>query len=93
MTDPTRKLDTLRRPRILIRAARSGMGDFRRDRDLARLIGAGRTLSPRDTIPVLLDAEERQERIRVAGDAGYSFARHIDLLIALMSEARMLTLP
>ncbi len=97
MTDPApapaNPLENLRRPRLLIRAARTGMAQFRRDRDLGRLIGVPCEMSPQKTVPALLDAEARQERIRLAGDAGYSFARHIDLLIALMCEARMLGAP
>ncbi len=37
MTDFRAILATLRRPRLLIRAARLGMEDYRRDRDLGRL--------------------------------------------------------
>jgi hypothetical protein len=38
----------------------------------------------------LLTEEEALEATRKAGDAGYSVARHIDVLIALMAEVRLL---
>jgi nucleoside-diphosphate-sugar epimerase len=38
MTDLRAHLADLRRPRMLIRAARCGLGDYRRERDLRRLI-------------------------------------------------------
>jgi hypothetical protein len=41
-------------------------------------------------IPQLLNEEYEMEQIRLRGDIGYSVARHIDLLIALMAEAQHL---
>ncbi len=38
MTDFHTVLANLRRPRLLIRAARFGLQDYRRDRDLRRLL-------------------------------------------------------
>ena len=38
MTDLATMLNALRRPKILIRAARAGVVDYRRDRDLKRLL-------------------------------------------------------
>ena len=38
MTDFATMLSALRRPKILIRAARCGVVDYRRDRDLKRLL-------------------------------------------------------
>jgi len=38
MTDFRIILANLRRPRLLIRAARFGLEDYRRDRDLSRLL-------------------------------------------------------
>lgn len=88
MTDPCTTLANLRRPRLLMHAARFGLGDFRRERDLRRLIASA--ASPEETLPQLLSVEERLEATRRAGDLGYSPARHIDVLIALLAEARLL---
>lgn len=90
MTDFRSILTTLRRPRLLIRAARHGVQDYRRDRDLRRLIGPAIFPSPDAAMPHLIRAEEEVELSRKAGSASYSITRHIDLLIALMAEARLM---
>ena len=88
MTDFRAFLETLSRPRLLIRAARFGIADYRRERDLRRLVEAA--LPPARAVPRLIDEEERLETCRVAGSAEYSVARHIEVLIALMAEVRLL---
>jgi hypothetical protein len=88
MSDFRSLLADLRRPRMLIRAARCGLADYRRDRDLRRLLG--RAPSPDDSLPQLLDEESRLEDVRKRGDAAYPVGRHIEVLIALMAEARLL---
>lgn len=90
MTEVHSMLSTLRRPRLLIRAARFGMGDYRRERDLKRLIHSDRPVGPESAVPRLLSEEDRLEQTRKAGDASYSLARHIEVLIALLCEARLL---
>ena len=89
MTDFRALLSDLRRPQMLIRAARYGLCDYRRDRDLRRLL-QGQTPSPSQTVPRLLSEEQQIEATRTAGDAAYSIARHIEVLIALMAEVRLL---
>jgi len=81
-------LSKLRRPRLLMHAARFGLGDYRRDRDLRRLVTCG--LSPEQTVPSLLILEADMEASRTAGATAYSAARHIDVLVALLAEARLL---
>ncbi|GHC17137.1 hypothetical protein IQ03_00058 [Gemmobacter caeni] len=93
MTDFRALLADLRRPRLLIRAARYGMTDYRRDRDLKRLLRQDKPLGPEKTLPRLIDEEERLESIRRAGDASYSLNQHIEVLIALMSELHLLPRP
>ena len=90
MTDFSEVLANLRRPRLLIRAARFGQADYRRERDLQRLIGVQSTPMSETALPRLLNAEEELEQTRKAGDATYSLTRHIDVLIALLAEARLL---
>jgi hypothetical protein len=90
MSDISTILANLRRPRLLVRAARHGIQDYRRERDLRRLIDAPSPPSPETALARLFDAEERAEETRRAGDAGYSIARHVELLIAMMAEARLL---
>jgi hypothetical protein len=90
MTDFRTLLADLRRPRLLIRAARFGVADYRRDRDLRRLINASPRATPEAALPQLFSAEEQLEETRRAGDAAYSVSRHIELLIAMIAEARLL---
>lgn len=88
MTEFRALLADLHRPRLLIRAARFGLPDYRRDRDLRRLVDLN--LSPEATVQHLLTEEEKLERHRLRGDAGYSIAHHIEVMIALLAEARLL---
>ncbi len=87
MTDALSLFAAIRRPQLMIRAARLGIAEYRRDRDLKRLLGA--TPAPARALPALLDAEARAEATRQTGDATYSIAGHVELLIALMAEARL----
>lgn len=93
MTDIATLLANLRRPRLLIRAARCGIHDYRRDRDLRRLIDAPTPPSPETALAKLCDAEERAEETRKSGDAAYSLSRHVDLLIAMLAEASLIRTP
>lgn len=87
MTDVRTRLADLRRPRLLMRAARFGLPDYRRERDLKRLVSL--PASPEATVSQLLTQEDRLEETRQRGDAGYSIARHIEVLIALLAESRL----
>lgn len=91
MTDFRALLADLRRPQLLIRAARCGLADYRRERDLRRLIDG--QPSPDRAVRRLLSEEEKLEETRRAGEASYSVARHIEVLIALMNEVRLLPRP
>lgn len=83
-------LATLRRPRLLISAARFGLTDYNRTRDLGRLFRASPPPGPTVAISRLIDEEAQLEGTRLSGDAGYSISRHVEVLIALMGEARLL---
>lgn len=88
MTDFTALLANLRRPRLLIRAARFGLQDYRRDRDLRRILAVPATAE--SNVPRLLAEEERLELIRRTDDLNYPVARHIEVLVALIAEIRLL---
>lgn len=93
MTNPDPRLAALRRPKLLIRAARFGLESYDRSRDLKRLLRAEETPSPRAAVEHLFEAEALLEGDRTSGQAGYSPARHVDLLIALIAETRLLAAP
>lgn len=88
MTDFRTILANLRRPRLLIRAARFGLEDYRRDRDLPRFVAARTAIEA--TVAQLFAEEERLEEIRVTGDINYPVGRHIEVLVALMAEVQLL---
>lgn len=90
MNDFHAMLANLRRPRLLVRAARHGLQDYRRDRDLRRLISPAPGITPDAALAHLMDEEARVERTRRSGDASYSIARHVELLVAMMAEARLI---
>lgn len=90
MQDLLSMMTTLRRPRLLIRAARIGADDYRRDRHLQRLLGYGAL--PRSAVALmrLMEMEQVMDAQRRSDDAAYSLPRHLDILIAMMGEARVL---
>ena len=90
MTDLATVLNALRRPKILIRAARAGVVDYRRERDLKRLLRQPRGRAPAQAIGSLLAEETRLEATRTAGEATYSIQRHVAVLTAILAEARLL---
>ncbi len=87
MTDVLSIFNKLRRPRILIRAARIGAADYRRDRDLKRLLRSVKLPVPGKSMPRLLAMEQDIEATRQAGYATYSITKHVEILAALVAEA------
>lgn len=90
MSDLTDLIAAIRRPRLLIRAARFGQAEYNRKRDLTRLMRTSDLPAPEAALARLMAEERVLEESRRAGAAEYSFLRHIDVLIALMGESRLL---
>lgn len=90
MQDVMSMLNSLRRPRLLIRAARIGACDYSRTRHLQRLLGYGTLPRPGAALMRLIEMESALDTMRHDGDAGYSLTRHLDVLIAMMGEAQIL---
>lgn len=80
---PAQDLSCLRRPRLLLAAAARGVALYRRERDLPHVIA-----TDQPALPALLAAEGALDAARRAGQGGYSVRRHIEVLIALLAEAR-----
>jgi hypothetical protein len=93
MTEVAASLSDLRRPKILIRAARAGVSDYRRDRDLKRLVRDARGAAPADAMTPLLAEEHRLEATRTGGGATYNLQRHVAVLTAILAEARRAPCP
>ena len=84
---PTCAAPPLRRPKLLVSAARHGLADYNRSRDLPRILQQYRI--PAGALVALQQTEAAMEDRRLAGDPGYSCLRHVDLLIAMMAEMRI----
>ncbi len=87
------KLETLNRPRLLIRAARLGLKDYCRNRHLPAMLGFGGCRIGARTLNALIELEAEANALRLEQHATYSVRRHIELLVALMAEARLLRTP
>lgn len=90
MKDLLSILKTLHRPRLLIRAARAGALDYRRDPHLSRILGPGALPRTASALMRLMDMEAALDAQRTAQDAAYSISRHVEVLVAMMGEARLL---
>lgn len=88
MQDIATRLSVLTRPRLLTTAARLGLKDYKRKRDLARCLESGTLPGHGAAIMQLLEIEDRMNDLRLTGDTGYSPSRHVTLLIAVMGEAQ-----
>ena len=83
-------LATLHRPRLLMRAARIGAQDYRRKGHLPRLLGYGNLPRHGQALMQLVGMEAELEQQRTEADASYSLIAHVDVLIAIVGEAREL---
>lgn len=90
MKDILTALDGLRRPSLLIRAARIGAADYRRDAHLRAHFGYGALPRSAAALARLVEMEAEANQQRQSDRSRYSPARHVDLLIAMMGEARLL---
>ncbi|MEL6509227.1 MAG: DUF6477 family protein [Pseudomonadota bacterium] len=89
MTDIIARLECLHRPRLLMSAARFGVLEYRRTRDLARILQSERMIGPVEALTLLIDIEGALEEQRVTDDGRYNLTRHVMVMIAIMGEARM----
>jgi hypothetical protein len=90
MTYKNEMIDAIRRPKILVRAAKIGLEWYRRERDLGKVIHSLTTPTPERAVERLVAAERELEQFRATGQAGYDVHRHIAVLTALLGEARLL---
>ena len=79
--------ETTVRPAALLRAARRNGEHYRRDRDLAAVLGT--VPQPCDALMQLVDVEAQLNRDRAARRPGYCDARHVLVLTALLGETRL----
>lgn len=89
-SDSLAEAPRLRRPRLLISAARHGQRSYRRARDLRRLMqGAEDIPAPGRALPWLTEHEADMDHARREGRVDWDLQTHILLLIALLAEMRL----
>ena len=88
MTPTIPDLAHLRRPALLIEAARLGVATYCRERTLRRHLGDLHHPDSEAILETLLEIEEELNQLRRHGYAGYSPARHVDVVIAILGEVR-----
>lgn len=76
----------LRRPRLLVQAARAGLSGWRRERDLRRVLKCDSAPRPEVALARLHAEEARHDLARRENRAEYDLHRHIMLLIAILAE-------
>lgn len=89
------ELAAMKRPVMLLRTARHGTLDYNRDGELRRILRLPATPAPGpQTLARLieLEAQHDQCRTRPMHEAGnpWRAAQHVEVLIALIAEARLL---
>lgn len=92
-TDYWAQVTALRRPRLLICAARHGMADYCRERDLPRVLGSPSRPDAQRALALLLTEEGRLNDLRLSADTGYDARQHILALVAILGELQSLPRP
>ena len=90
MQDVLSMLQALRRPPLLMRAARIGADHYQRAAHLPRLLGNGMLPRHGAALMKLMELENTLNDQRRSGDTSYSLVKHVDVLIAMVGEARVL---
>ena len=79
---------TIRRPRLLVTAARAALPGWRRRRELRAILGKEPMPEPGRNLSLLHDLEAQQNHARLSASADYDLTRHILLLAAILDESR-----
>jgi hypothetical protein len=90
MLDIATRIARLRRPKLLVNAARFGLDDYVRSQHLKRLLKTEILPRPVPAVMQLLDIESIMDEARKTKQATYSVACHVEVLIALMAETQNL---
>lgn len=90
MLDLHTRIATLCRPQLLARAARFGVDDYRRDIHLRRILKIEALPRHGSALVQLLDLEADLNSQRIGQTAEYRPARHVEVLIAILGEARLM---
>lgn len=91
MQDIHTMLARIKRPGLLIAAARHGLEEYDRSRHLKKILRTERLPGSAEAALKLIELEAALDEERREKSATYLIGRHVDLLVALMAEARRLT--
>jgi hypothetical protein len=83
-------INDLRRPKLLVRAARHGVESYNRRPHLGRYLASEPLPNPGSALMQLFEIEREMNDARLAKSGTYAPARHIDVLVAIMAEAQTL---
>lgn len=90
MLDILSLASSIKRPSLLVRTARFGVDDYRRTTHLARIFKSVTLPRSGQAILRLIEIEAEMENMRRVDRAEYSIANHVEVLIAIMGESRLL---
>lgn len=90
MQDILSRLQMIHRPGLLMRAAMIGAENYRRRVHLRRLVGDCTLPRSGAALTHLIEIEAEMNAHRKMADASYSLIRHVEVLIAMIGEARVL---
>ena len=90
MLDLQTRIANLRRPKLLVSAARFGLDRYNRNAALPRLLSGKLPERSGQAIMQLLEVEAELNEARRERAATYSCARHVEVLVALMGESAIL---
>lgn len=91
MTQISSRKNLLRRPAILVQAAKTCACDYRRGRTVARLVKGATPPNKQVIVEALRDEEDRLEVKRQQADGSYNARQHVQVLAALIAEQRAVT--
>ena len=89
----TQRLHGLKRPKILVQAARHGANDYQRKTHLPQLFGWRIPNSAGTLFDILFEKEAELNKMRRLNNAAYQVQDHIAILTALLAEARNIPSP
>ena len=90
MSDVLSFLSSMKRPKLLIRAAQHGQQTYKRTRDLRRILKGHSVPKPNEAIRRLREEEHLLNMARADQQEDYNPRQHVDVLIALLAEAMLL---
>ena len=88
MENALQKLSQLKRPKVLNTAVRLGLPQYKRQKELSRILGFKFEGSDKELIHYLFQIEAAINEQRLQHDPFYRMVYHIDVLIALIHEVQ-----